>query len=86
MPRPRKYPPKTPADPAYISEVRRAASAKAVAARRARSINQGRKPKSINVRAATCDKLEAYAASHNKTLTDAATEAIEHGLANLLRD
>ena len=86
MPRPRKKPPKAPADPAHISEVRRAAAAKSVAARRERSINQGRRPKTINVRAATCDKLEAYAARGNKTLTDAATEVMEYGLSHLLRD
>ena len=69
--------------PAHISEVRRAAALASAKARASRSPNKGRRPKSVSIRAETFDALAAYAAETGRTLTDAATEVIEHGLAHL---
>ena len=80
MGRPRKNPPRKPADPAYLSEIRRAAGIAGAKARAAKSLNKGRRPRAINIRAETCDRLEAYAQKTNKTLTTAATELIDDGL------
>lgn len=67
----------------HISEVRRKAALASAAARAAKSKNRGRRPKSVNIRADVADTLIAYAADAGMTLTDAATEAVEHGLADL---
>lgn len=80
MGRPKTRPPKQPADPVHVSEMRRAAAAASAKARRERSINGGRRPKTLPVRAATFDKVQEVATRINRTLTDITTEAIEHGL------
>ena len=67
-------------DPAHVSAVRRAAALASAKARRERSVNGGRRPKTIPVRANTFDKVQAAARRHGRTMTDLATEAIEHGL------
>lgn len=83
MGRPRVHPPKTPADPAHVSAVRRAAALASAKARAERSINKGRRPKSVHIRAETFDKVEETAAHVGRTITEIATEAVEHGLAHL---
>lgn len=84
MGRPRIHPPKQPADPAHISAVRRAAALASAKARAERSINKGRRPKAVHIRAETFDDVEAAAAKLSKTITETATEAIEHGLPHIL--
>lgn len=86
MGRPRKHPPKQPADPAHISEVRRAAALASAKARAERSINKGRRPKAVHIRAETFDNVEAAATKLGKTITETATKAIDYGLPHLLGD
>lgn len=74
------------ADPAHVSEVRRAAALASAQARRERSANGGRRPKAVHVRAATFDKVQEIATRTNRTLTDITTEAIEHGLPYISAD
>lgn len=83
MGRPRIHPPKQPANPAHISAIRRAAALASAKARAERSINKGTKPRAVHVRAETFDKVEDAAAKLSKTITETATEAIEHGLPHL---
>lgn len=83
MGRPRIHPPKQPADPAHISAVRRAAALASAKARAERSIYKGIKPKAVHVHPETFAKVEATAARLSKTITEVATEAIEHGLPHL---
>ena len=67
-------------DPAYVSKVRRAAALASAEARRARSATGGQRPKTVPVKAETFAKVKKAAAQHRRTITDLATEAIEHGL------
>lgn len=83
MGRPRIHPPRKPIDPAKLSEIRRAAGIAGAKARAAKSPNKGRKPYVINVRPETGDRLKVYAQKANKTLTTAATELIDDGLARV---
>ena len=83
MGRPRIHPPRQPADPAHVSEVRRAAAIASANARRERSINKGVRPKSVHVRADMYDALATLAAERCENLTTTATRAIEHGIAHL---
>lgn len=83
MGRPRIHPPRKPIDPAKLSEIRRAAGITGAKARAAKSLNKGRKPYVINVRPETGDRLKVYAKAANKTLTTAATELIDDGLARV---
>lgn len=71
---------KKASDPAHVSEVRRAAAAASAKVRREKSVNGGRRPKTLPVRPATFDKVQEVATRINRTLTDITTEAIEHGL------
>ena len=73
---------KPKADHAHLSEVRRAA-ALASAKVRSEKAKTKRKPKTVGVSLDAYDRLEAYARATNKTVKQAATEAIEHGLAHL---
>ena len=66
---------------AHISEVRRAAALASAKARAARSVNNGRRPKAVHVRADVYDDLNDYAQEQNATLTQTATEIIQDGLA-----
>lgn len=84
MGRPRKNPPKQPADPARVSEVRRAAALASAEARRKRSRYGGEKPKAVHVHPDTFAKLEAAAMRLRKTITETATEAVEYGLPCIL--
>lgn len=85
MGRPRKNPPRKPADPAHISEVRRAA-ALASAKVRAEKAKTRRRPKTIGIPAETFDRLEEYAHDTNQTIKQSATEAIDRGLTSLRRN
>lgn len=84
MGRPRTHPPKQPADPAHVSAVRRAAALASAKARAERSIYKGVKPKAVHVHPDTFAKVEEAAAKLSKTITETATEAIEHGLPHIL--
>ena len=80
MGRRKTHPPKRPADPAHVSAVRRAAALASAKARAERSINKGVRPKAVHIRADTFAKVETAATKLSKTITEVATEAVEHGL------
>ena len=81
MGRKRIHPPKTPASPAHISEVRRAAALASAKVRAAKA--KKRRPKSICIDPDVCDRLEDYAKTKNKTMKDSASELIDYGLTHI---